>query len=254
MIVESKSLSRLPGIGHGFLTRRGGVSDGIYDSLNCGLGTEDAAARVMENRARAVKAAGLRETPLSTAYQVHGRNVLVVEKPLDQNDRPQADGLVTRTPGINLGILTADCGPVLFADAEAGVVGACHAGWKGAVGGIIEATVAAMESLGARRQNIVASLGPCIGRDSYEVGTEFPKPFIDQDPENARFFAANACRKFQFDLAGYIAARLETLGLAEMEVTGQDTCALEADFFSYRRMTKRGEPDYGRQVSVIGLT
>ncbi|TDQ82426.1 hypothetical protein A8950_2249 [Dongia mobilis] len=253
MIVESKSLSRLAGIGHGFLTRRGGVSDGIYDSLNCGLGTEDEKHRVLENRARAVKAAGLRATPLSTAYQVHGKNVLVVEEPLDQNDRPQADGLVTRTPGINLGILTADCGPVLFADADAKVVGACHAGWKGAVGGIIEATVAAMERLGARRENIVASLGPCIGRESYEVGTEFPQPFIAQDPGNARFFTVNACRRFQFDLMGYIESRLLALGLAEIEVTGHDTCALESDFFSYRRKTKRGEPDYGRQVSVIGL-
>lgn len=254
MIVTLDSLAQLPGIGHGFLTRRGGVSDGIYDSLNCGLGTDDAKARVMENRARAVKAAGLRAEPLSTAYQVHGRNVLVVERPLDQDDRPQADGLVTSTPGINLGILTADCGPVLFADAEARVVGAAHAGWKGAVGGILEATVAAMETLGARRGSIVAALGPCIGRESYEVGTEFPKPFIDQDPANARFFAANACRKFQFDLAGYIAARLEKLGLAAVSVSGHDTCALETDFFSYRRKTKRGEPDYGRQVSVIGLT
>lgn len=254
MIVTLDSLSRLPGIGHGFLTRRGGVSDGIYDSLNCGLGTEDAKARVMENRARAVRAAGLRAEPLNTAYQVHGRDVLVVDTPLDQENRPQADGLVTKTPGINLGILTADCGPLLFADAEARVVGACHAGWKGAVGGIIEATVEAMEGLGARRTNIVAVLGPCIGRDSYEVGTEFPTPFIEQDPANARFFTANACRKFQFDLPGYIGSRLTRLGLAEVIVSGHDTCALEDDFFSYRRKTKRGEPDYGRQVSVIGLT
>jgi YfiH family protein len=254
MIVTLPSLARLPGIGHGFLTRRGGVSDGIYDSLNCGLGTEDERAHVLENRARAVKAAGLRDTPLNTAYQVHGRNVLVVESPLDQENRPEADGLVSKTPGVNLGILTADCGPLLFADPEAKVVGACHAGWKGAVGGIMEATVDAMEALGARRHNIVAALGPCIGRDSYEVGTEFPTPFIDQDPANARFFAANACRKFQFDLPGYIASRLEQLGLAEVVVSGHDTCALEEDFFSYRRKTKRGEPDYGRQVSVIGLT
>lgn len=253
MIVQSASLARLPGIGHGFLTRRGGVSDGIYDSLNCGLGTEDDGARVMENRARAVRAAGLRETPLSTAYQEHGRKVLVLEAPLDPADRPRADGMVTRIAGINLGILTADCGPVLLADPEAGIVGACHAGWKGALGGIIEETVAAMAGLGARRDRIVASLGPCIGRQSYEVGTEFPQPFIHQDPANARFFAANACRRFQFDLAGYIESRLRALGLAGIEVTGQDTCDLEEDFFSYRRKTRRGEPDYGRQVSVIGL-
>lgn len=254
MIVTTPSLARLSGIGHGFLTRRGGVSDGIYDSLNCGLGTEDDRAHVLENRARAVQAAGLGEAPLSTAYQVHGKNVLVVDSPLDQQNRPQADGLVSKTPGMALGILTADCGPVLFADAEAKVVGACHAGWKGAVGGIIEATVTAMEGLGARRDNIVAALGPCIGKESYEVGTEFPQPFIAQDPGNARFFTVNACRRFQFDLAGYIQSRLQALGLAEVTLTGHDTCALEDDFFSYRRKTKRGEPDYGRQVSVIGLT
>lgn len=253
MIVTAPSLARLTGIGHGFLTRRGGVSDGIYDSLNCGLGTEDQRARVMENRRRAVAAANLRDTPLNTAYQVHGENVLVVESPLDQENRPQADGLVSKTLGVNLGILTADCGPVLFADADAKVVGACHAGWKGAVGGIIEATVDAMEGLGAKRHNIVAVLGPCIGQASYEVGTEFPQPFIDQDPANGRFFTSNACRRFQFDLAGYIASRLAKLGLAEAIVTGHDTCALEDDFFSYRRKTKRNEPDYGRQVSVIGL-
>lgn len=254
MIVTAPSLARLPGIGHGFLTRRGGVSDGIYESLNCGLGTEDERARVVENRRRAARAANLRDAPLNTAYQVHGRHVLVVEDPIDQENRPQADGLVSRTPGINLGILTADCGPLLFADPEAKVVGACHAGWKGAVGGIIEATVAAMEGLGAKCGHIVAALGPCIGQDSYEVGMEFPQPFIDQDPANGRFFAANACRKFQFDLPGYIKSRLDRLGLAEITITGHDTCALEADFFSYRRKTRRGEPDYGRQVSVIGLT
>lgn len=254
MIVTVESLSRLSGIGHGFLTRRGGVSDGIYDSLNCGLGTEDDRARVLENRGRAVRAAGLKDTPLNTAYQVHGNRVLVVDDEIDQDNRPHADGLVTKTPGINLGILTADCGPLLFADPEARVVGACHAGWKGAVGGIIEATVEAMEGLGAERRRVVAALGPCIGRESYEVGTEFPKPFINQDRANGRFFAANACRKFQFDLAGYIRSRLEALGLADVTVTGHDTCALEQDFFSYRRKTRRSEPDYGRQVSVIGLT
>lgn len=253
MIVTVDALDRLKGIRHGFLTRRGGVSDGIYDSLNCGLGTTDERAHVFENRARAVKAAGLLEGPLNTAYQVHSAKVLVVETPLDQSNRPEVDGLVTRTRGINLGVLTADCGPVLFADSEAGVVGAAHAGWKGALTGVLQETVRVMETLGARRENIVAAIGPCIGQDSYEVGTEFPTPFIEQDRDNARFFAANACRKFQFDLAGYCAAQLQVLGLAEVVVSGHDTCALEDDFFSYRRKTKRGEPDYGRQVSVIGI-
>jgi len=195
----------------------------------------------------------LTDTPLSTAYQVHSAKVLVVDRPLDQSNRPEVDGLVSNTRGINLGVLTADCGPVLFADAEAGVVGAAHAGWKGAVGGVLQETVRVMETLGAKRANIIAAIGPCIGQNSYEVGTEFPTPFIEQDVGNARFFAANACRKFQFDLAGYCRAQLEKLGLAQVIVTGHDTCALEDDFFSYRRKTKRGEPDYGRQVSVIGL-
>ncbi|MBI2255109.1 MAG: peptidoglycan editing factor PgeF [Proteobacteria bacterium] len=253
MIVTVDEFGRLKGIRHGFLTRKGGVSDGIYDSLNCGLGTTDDRAHVMENRARAVKAAGLSDNQINTAYQVHSAKVLVVDQPLDQSNRPQVDGLVTKTRGINLGVLTADCGPVLFADPQAGVVGAAHAGWKGAVGGVLQETVRVMEDLGAKRQNIVAAIGPCIGQESYEVGTEFPAPFIEQDPANARFFAANACRKFQFDLAGYCQAQLEKLGLGAVIVTGHDTCALEDDFFSYRRKTKRNEPDYGRQVSVIGL-
>lgn len=253
MIVTVDELDRLKGIRHGFLTRKGGVSDGIYDSLNCGLGTTDTRARVMENRARAIKAAGLSDTELNTAYQVHSAKVIVVDAPLDPSNRPQVDGLVTRIRGVNLGILTADCGPVLFADAQSGIVGAAHAGWKGAVGGVLQETVRVMETLGAKRQSIVAAVGPCIGQESYEVGTDFPKPFIDKDPATARFFAANICRKFQFDLAGYCKAELEKLSLGAVIVTGHDTCALEEDFFSYRRKTKRGEPDYGRQVSVIGL-
>ena len=259
MIVTVESLARLKNIRHGFLTRRGGVSDGIYTSLNCGLGTTDSREHVLENQARAVKAAGLIDGPLSTAYQVHSAKVLVVDAPLDQSNRPEVDGLVTKTRGINLGVLTADCGPVLFADAEAGVVGAAHAGWKGALNGVLQETVRVMETLGARRENIVAVVGPCIGQESYEVGTEFPTPFIAQDADNARFFGppsskrADACRKFHFDLAGYCAHQLTQLGLADVTVSGHDTCALEDDFFSYRRKTKRGEPDYGRQVSVIGL-
>lgn len=253
MIVKVAELGRLTGVGHGFLTRRGGVSDGIYGSLNCGLGTSDTPTRVAENRARAVRAAGLAETPLSTAYQVHSARVAVVEAPFSGGDRPEVDGLVTRTRGVGLGILTADCAPVLLADAEAGVVGAAHAGWKGALGGVLDETVRAMEALGARRGRIVAAIGPCIGQNSYEVGTEFPAPFLAADPESGRFFRAAPCRKFLFDLPGYCAAQLAGLGVAEIAVSGHDTCTLEDEFFSYRRMTKRGEPDYGRQVSIIGL-
>lgn len=253
MIVTAEALEQLDGIRHGFLTRKGGVSTGIYDSLNCGLGTSDDRNAIIENRSRAVKAAGLINTPLNTAYQIHSAKVLIVDAPLDPSNRPEVDGLVTRTKGINLGVLTADCGPVLFADVEAGVVGAAHAGWKGALNGVLQETVHTMETIGAKRANIIAAIGPCIGQQSYEVGTEFPVPFIAQDPANARFFTPQACRKFLFDLAGYCKAQLEKINLGTIVVTGHDTCALEDDFFSYRRKTKRGETDYGRQASVIGL-
>jgi polyphenol oxidase len=253
-MIEAENLAGCVGIRHGFLTRKGGVSRGLFASLNCGLGTTDAPADIAENRRRAVQAIGLQSAPIVTAYQIHSATVAIVEEPWDENARPRVDALVTRRTGVVLGILTADCAPVLFADAASGIVAAAHAGWKGALGGVLTQTVRAMENLGASRRRIVAAIGPCIGAGSYEVGPEFPAPFIAKDKANARFFqTADACRKFTFDLAGYCEAELAGLGLASITAAGRDTCAEEADFFSYRRMTKRKEADYGRQISLIGL-
>jgi polyphenol oxidase len=253
-MIELPNLADLKPVRHGFLTRHGGVSGGIYESLNCGLGSQDDPARVAENRERAVKKVGLPAGSLVTAYQVHSARVAVVEKTWAGGDRPEVDAMVTTTPGIALGILTADCVPVLFADDAGRVVGAAHAGWRGAVTGILPETVAAMEKLGARRTRIHAAIGPCIGARSYEVGPEFPAPFIAENPENAKFFATAArCRHFMFDLLGYATRQLNGLGLASVTAAGNDTCAEPETFFSYRRTTLAGEKDYGRQVSIIGL-
>ena len=253
-MIELANLKDLAGIRHGFLTRHGGVSEGIYASLNCGLGSQDDQAAVVENRSRALRAAGLDPRSLSTAYQVHSARVAVVDESWDETQRPQVDGLVTRTPGKSLGILTADCVPVLFADPEARVIGAAHAGWKGAVGGVLQETVAAMERLGATRARIQAGIGPAIAQKSYEVGPEFPQAFIARDPANGRFFKTSTrCRHFMFDLTGFVAAELKALGLAGIALAGNDTCAEADDFFSYRRTTLAREPDYGRQISLIGL-
>jgi YfiH family protein len=253
-MIELHNLQNLNGIRHGFLTRRGGVSDGIYASLNCGLGSKDDPAAVVENRARALREAGLEVHSLSTAYQVHSAKVAVVDEAWDETQRPQVDGLVTKLSGRSLGILTADCVPVLFADPEAGVIGACHAGWKGAIGGVLQETVAAMERLGAKPAQIQAGIGPAIAQKSYEVGPEFPQPFIDRDRANARFFTTSVrCRHFMFDLVGFVERELRALGLGSVAAAGNDTCAETEDFFSYRRTTLAKEPDYGRQISVIGL-
>ena len=253
-MIELANLKNLTGIRHGFLTRRGGVSDGIYASLNCGLGSKDDPTAVVENRARALRAAGLDPKSLSTAYQVHSARAAVVHDAWDEAQRPQVDALVTKTRGKSLGILTADCVPVLFADPEAGIVGAAHAGWKGAIGGVLQETVATMERLGADRTRIQAGIGPAIAQKSYEVGPEFPKPFTDRDPANARFFvAAPRAGHFMFDLTGFVAAELAALGLGGVALAGNDTCAEADDFFSYRRTTHAKEQDYGRQISLIGL-
>jgi YfiH family protein len=253
-MIELEDLKHLRGIRHGFLTRHGGVSDGIYRSLNCGLGSKDDGSAVVENRERALKAAGLKPGSLATAYQVHSARVAVVDESWNRDRRPEVDGLVTRTPGASLGILTADCVPVLFADPEAGVIGAAHAGWKGAVTGVLQETVAAMVALGASADRIRAGVGPAIAQKSYEVGPEFPQRFIARDPLNGRFFATSArCRHFMFDLVGFVEQELRAIGLAAVAVAGNDTCAEAEDFFSYRRATLNQEPDYGRQISVIGL-
>ena len=243
-----------PDIRHAFLTRQGGVSGGIFASLNCGFGSSDEAAKVAKNRARAMAVLGLAGDRLNTCYQVHSTDVVVVDRPWARGEAPRADAMVTRTPEIALGILTADCAPVLFADPEARIIGAAHAGWRGALSGVLEATVAAMEKLGAAPERIRAAIGPSIGRHSYEVGPEFPAPFIAENAANAAFFR-NAPRDghFLFDLAGYVASRVQRLGLTQVETIPGDTAADMDRFFSYRRSCQRKESDYGRQLSVIAV-
>jgi YfiH family protein len=253
-VLRNPGLNAANGIVHGFFTREGGVSEGLFTSLNVGLGSGDAPERVIENRARAAAALGLPAESLSTAYQVHSARVEAIDAPVAHKDAPRADGFVTATPGVLLGILTADCAPVLFADPEARVIGAAHAGWRGALTGVLEATVREMQRLGARPGNIRAAIGPCIGAASYEVGPEFPAPFLAEDTAARRFFSASKQQgHFMFDLEGYVAHRLAALGLAAVGCSGSDTCADESEFFSYRRATLRGEPDYGRGLSAIAL-
>ena len=242
----------LGGIPHGFLGRRGGVSTGELEGLNVGFGSKDDRAAIEENRRRAI-AAVLPDADLATVHQVHSADAVYVERSWPHDERPHADAMVTDRPGLLLGILTADCAPVLFADAEAGVVGATHAGWRGAVAGVTDATVAAMERLGARRDRIRAAVGPCIAQPSYEVDAAFLDRFVAADPANRRFFAEAADRKPHFDLTGYVAQRLSNAGLAQVELLGLDTYANPDRFYSYRRATHRSEADYGRQVSLIGL-
>jgi len=252
-MIELAALS-LPGIRHGFFTRVGGVSAGVYASLNCGFGAKDEAARVSENRARAMKLLRLSPSALATAKQVHGAETVVVEKPWPEDLAPRADALVTNRPGIALGILTADCAPILLADSEARIIGAAHAGWRGALQGVIEAVVAAMEDLGASAPRICAAIGPCIANTSYEVGPEFPAPFLAQDPANAAFFAPSPrAGHFLFDLPGYTEKRLKALGLKRVELSGADTAAEAARFFSYRRACLKGEPGFGLELSAIAL-
>lgn len=239
-------------VAHGFLGRRGGVSRGITAGLNTGYGSGDDRAAIDENRRRAVDAVQP-GAELVTVYQVHSPDCVVAEG-WAYEDRPHADAIVTDRPGLLLGILTADCAPVLLADAEAGVVGAAHAGWKGALGGVTDATIAAMIRLGARRERIAAAIGPCIARASYEVDNDFACRFETADPENERFFTTARPGHHQFDLEGYVAARLAAAGVTRVAALGLDTYADEDRFFSFRRATHRGEPDYGRQISLIGVT
>ncbi|MGE0653423.1 MAG: peptidoglycan editing factor PgeF [Alphaproteobacteria bacterium] len=253
-ILRDSHLAGAEGVVHGFFTRDGGVSEGMFSSLNVGFGSGDDEKRVSENRARAADALGLAPERLSTAYQVHSARVAVIDAPIRPADAPRADGFVTAAPGVLLGILTADCAPVLFADSHARVIGAAHAGWRGALGGVLESTVRAMESLGATRGDIRAAIGPCIGFASYEVGPEFPAPFLEDDPGTRRFFGPSArAEHFMFDLEGYVAYRLEGAGLGNVGRAGRDTCREDGAFFSYRRATLNGEPDYGRGLSAIAL-
>lgn len=248
------ALNDITGIRHAFFTREGGVSGGLYASLNCGLGSGDDPAAVAQNRTRAAARLGLKPDRLLTCYQIHSPTCLVVDEPWGADERPQADAMATRTPGIALGILTADCAPVLFADGQAGVVGAAHAGWKGAKGGVLEATLARMVELGARVDRIVAAVGPCIAMRSYEVGPEFPGPILAEDERASDYFApARREGHFLFDLAGYVGHRLAKAGVEVVARCPNDTLAEEDRFFSYRRSCLRGEPDYGRGLSAIVL-
>jgi hypothetical protein len=239
---------------HGFFGRTGGVSTGLYASLNCGPGSSDDRASMMENRRRATAALSPAAT-LVTLYQVHSAQAVTVTAPWEIADNPKGDAFATNKSGIALGILTADCAPILLADAQARVIGAAHAGWGGALAGVTESVVAAMEMLGARRERISAAIGPCISQESYEVGPEFKPRFIATDPANERFFErAKREGHWQFDLPAYVAHRLRQSGLGAVETIPACTYAGEAHFFSYRRTTHRKEPDYGRQLSAIMLT
>ncbi len=251
--MEVNRAGLLDGIPHGFLGRRGGVSTGDVAGLNTGLGSGDDPMLIAENRRRAAEAV-LPGARLVSVYQVHSPDCVTAGAALWADaDRPHADALVTDRPGVLLGILTADCAPVLLADREAGVVGAAHAGWKGAIGGVTDRTVEAMESLGARRERIVAAVGPCIARRSYEVDEAFHDRFLAEDESNALFFAAGRPGHHQFDLEAYVAARLARAGLGRVEALGLDTYSAPDRFYSYRRATHKGEASYGRQISLIGL-
>ncbi|MBI1649946.1 peptidoglycan editing factor PgeF [Hyphomicrobium sulfonivorans] len=264
--IESSLLAALPGIRHGFFTRRGGVSNGIYAELNCGPGSADDPAAVAENRARVAqhllrRTAGSPEgsrAPLkdvATLYQIHSGDAVAIDSYPAPDNRPKADGVVTATPGLVIGVLTADCGPVLFADAEAKVVGAAHAGWRGAVGGVLAATVAQMEKLGARRERIIAAVGPCINQDAYEVGPDFEATLLKSCADNSRFLArAEPNSKAHFDLPGFVVSQLDKLGLAQIERQSPCTYVNESQFFSFRRSQHRSEGDYGRQISAIVVT
>jgi purine-nucleoside/S-methyl-5'-thioadenosine phosphorylase / adenosine deaminase len=253
MMLTGAALDDLP-IRHGFFTREGGVSEGRYASLNCGLGSGDDPERVRENRGLAMRRLGLAAEALVTAYQVHSAQVAVVETPWAPHGRPRVDGMVTRSRHVVLGILTADCAPVLLADRRAGVVGAAHAGWRGAKAGIIAETVTAMLKLGARLQDIGAAIGPCIRQDSYEVGPEFRAAFVADEPTTAELFRPSGRQgNFRFDLVAYVADKLSAIGVESLSVLPHDTFADPDRFFSYRRVTLSGGDDYGRLLSAIGL-
>jgi len=253
MTLGSPLLSAIPGLRHGFFSRDGGVSDGIYAGLNGGIGSNDDAAKVAENRRRMAEQMGVTADRLLTLHQVHSPDVVVATTPWDSHARPKADALVTRTASIAIGVTAADCGPILFVDPNARVIGAAHAGWKGALTGVLESTIDAMEKLGADRSGIVAAIGPLIRQHSYEVGSEFVERFLDADAGNAMFFLpGERDGHSMFDLAGFIRMRLENAGVLMIDDLGIDTYSDER-FFSYRRSVHRKEGDYGRHVHAIAL-
>jgi purine-nucleoside/S-methyl-5'-thioadenosine phosphorylase / adenosine deaminase len=253
MTFESPLLSAIPGLHHAFFSREGGVSEGIYAGLNGGIGSKDNPAHVAENRRRMADVLRVPPERFLTVFQIHSPDVAVASNPWDTATRPKADAIVTRTEGLAIGVTAADCGPILFADPAARVIGAAHAGWKGALTGVVEATVEAMEKLGAERANIVAAIGPLIRQPSYEVGNEFVERFVEADAENSLYFLPGAREGHaMFDLAGFIRRRLEHAGVLMIDDTGIDTYSDER-FFSYRRSVHRKEPDYGRHVHAIVL-
>jgi YfiH family protein len=253
-MLQAPSLSKLKGIRHGFFTRAGGVSQGIYASLNGGVGSNDDPDKVVENLARMAAKLGVSPDRLLSLYQIHSPEVVVAEQPWSRDNRPRADAVVSATPRLAIGVSTADCGPLLFADSHASVIGAAHAGWRGAFTGVIEATVAAMEKLGADRSRIAAALGPTISQPNYEVGPEFVTRFVSADAANARFFQpAERSGHALFDLNGYIGSRIERAGIVNFEDLGLCTYAEPERFYSFRRSTHRNEPDYGRHINAITL-
>ena len=251
-MIVSDLLKEQNGIRHGFFTRQGGVSEGIYASLNCGLGSGDAPGKALENRARVASILGTGPDRLLSVRQVHGRNAVTADAPWDTADAPEADAIVTATPGLAIGVLSADCTPLLFADAEARVVGAAHAGWRGARAGVIDAAIEAMEALGARRERICIAIGPAISQAAYEVGPEFEAAFTADDAANRRYFApAGENGRAHFDLTGYCFDRARAAGTEYVQNLSLCTYADDSLFYSYRRSVHRKEPDYGRQISAI---
>lgn len=254
MLKITSEVLTTPGVAHGFFGRRGGVSTGIFASLNCGPGSGDARDAVMENRGRAMAALDA-DSKLVTLYQVHSAEAIAVEDPWEPGANPRADGMVTRIPGIALGILTADCAPVLMYDADAKVIGAAHTGWQGALSGIVESVLAAMARLGANPASVRAAIGPCIGPNAYEVGPEFHARFVAAEAQNSRFFKrSRTTAQWHFDLPAYVAHRLSRASVGGIDIVGRCTYREEDDFFSYRRSTHRKQRDYGRQLTAIALT
>jgi YfiH family protein len=250
--LEAENLKPLSGVRHGFFTRQGGLSEGIYASLNCGLGSGDDAERVLENRRCVARHLGGTSDGVVTLYQEHGTTALEVTGMIARSNLPHADAVISATPGLVVGVLTADCAPVLLADPEAHVVAAAHAGWRGAVAGIVESAIAGMERLGGDRKRICAAVGPCINQAAYEVGPEFEKQFLARDPASARFFARpSEHERAHFDLPGFVSQRLRDAGIASVLAVSPCTYENESLFFSYRRKTQAREPDYGRQISAI---
>jgi len=252
--IEASALAAMPNLRHGFFTRHGGVSEGLYASLNCALRSKDEPGHVRENRLRVANFVGVEPDHFVSGFQVHGCAVATVYRPWSPASRPEVDALVTAKRGVALGVTIADCAPLLFADEDAGVIGVAHAGWKGALAGIAEAAVEGMENLGAERGRIVAAIGPCIGPDSYEVGSEFRDKFLAADPRNARFFREGTRDDHPlFDLPGFVEARLKALNLGAVEVSGLDTRPDGSDFFSYRRACLNDEPGFGHNIAAIAL-